>query len=107
MNDTLQLCRLQGDGAGVPYWCGHVFVHQAFRNVICPHKCQKSKDFVMTNFWGNVGTKKLEGARKPANPSPTLCQPFAHPSPTFRQPFANLSAKPSPSPSFHGPQVRV
>ena len=31
MNDTSKLCRLQGDGAGVPYRRGHVLVHQVFR----------------------------------------------------------------------------
>ena len=56
---------------------------------------------------GALGIPKLEGARKSANPSPTLCQPCANPSPTLRQPFTNpspnSSANPSPSPSFCGP----
>ena len=44
---------------------------------------------------------RVQGNRQHcANPSPTLCQPFASPLPTF-------SANPSPSPSFRGPQARV
>ena len=60
---------------------------------------------------GRLENCKLEGARKSANPLPTLCQPCANPSPTIRQPFANplptFSANPSPTPSFRGPQATV
>ena len=38
--------------------------------------------------------QKLEGTRKPANPSPTLCQALANPWPTLCQPFANLFCQP-------------
>ena len=48
-----------------------------------------------------------EGARKSANPSPTLRQPFANLSPTFHQPFPNLFCQPSPTPSLRGPQAPV
>ena len=50
---------------------------------------------------GRLGnSENWGGARKSANPSPTLCQPFANPSPTFRQLFANLFCQPLSNPLF-------
>ena len=60
-----------------------------------------------THSSGASGIAKLEGARKPANPLPTLRQPFANPSPTFRQLFQPFLQNPSPSLSFRGPQALV
>ena len=47
---------------------------------------------------------KIGGCKETRRPFANPSQPFANPSPTFRQPFANLSANPSPSPSFVDPR---
>ena len=56
----------------------------------------------------SLSLEKFKGARKPANPLPTILQPFANLVPTFRQAFANplptFSANPSPSSSSVGPR---
>ena len=62
MNDTSKMCRLQGDGVDLPCWFGYVLVHQAFRtHMICPHKCQKSKDFRHDELLGNRWDKDSQG----------------------------------------------
>ena len=57
MNDTSKLCRLQAMGLICLMGLGMSLCTKLSADVICLHKCQKSKNFVMTNFWGTVGTR--------------------------------------------------
>ena len=56
MNDTSKLCRQQVMGLICLMGLGMYLCTRPSEDVICPHKRQNPKMFVMTNFWGTDRT---------------------------------------------------